>query len=297
MRIFLLLLFSTSLFGLATTAMAADIEPTPEQLAFAATVAFGYEYTNFNEAEIDEGIIGNGGLLEGALLLRNLGASNFNAQVDASYYLNDLSNFENDGSSVGEEGVGRSHFGGALFWRDETLGLIGIDAALGQTKWNDDKINYYRVGGRFEYYLGDYFTLGGRGGYIHEKEASQLQGASGYYANAFARAYVLDSLALTASLDYAKFRHWDPAAPLTIKSFTGEAEFDLANSINVPVSVFAGGRYSDQDDGEAVFNEVQGFVGLKFYFGTDGTLSSKQRNNTIDNLNTPFDRIVNREGT
>ena len=283
-----------------TAAVAADVAPMPEQ-DFAATIALGYEYTNFNEPEDDEGIIGNTGFAEGAFLFSNLGNSNLNVQLDGSYYLNDLSNKEDDGSAVREKGVDRWHAGGVLFWRDATMGLLGIDGAYGQQNWSGDKIDDYRVGARFEYYPSDFFTLGGRAGYIHEKEGSHDKGADGLYANAFGEVYPTENWALTASVDYAYFSQWDkpPSSkePLEFYAFTGETEYDLSDSVNMPISIFAGGRYTDQDDSESTFNEIQGFVGLKWYFGGGDTLAAKHRSNTLDNLNTLFDRVINREGT
>ena len=297
------LLISSAFLGIcaATTALAADATQTPAQQNFAATIALGYEYTDFNEAEDDEGIIGNTGFAEGAFLFSNLADSNFNIQIDGSYYLNDLSNHDNNGSSVDEKGVDRWHGGGVLFWRDATIGLLGIDGAYGQQNWSGDKIDDYRVGARFEYYPSDFFTLGGRAGYIHEKEGSHDKGADGFYANGFGEVYATENWAFTGSVDYAYFSKWDKPPndkePLTIWAFTAETEYDLSTSVNRPISIFAGGRYTDQDDSESTFNEIQGFVGLKWYFGGGDTLAAKHRNNTLDNLNTPFDRVINREGT
>ena len=283
-------------FTMLSPARAADSNLPPESY-FAGTFALGYEYTDFRE-QVWEGINAHGIASEAAFVFSNFGNSQLNVQLDGSLYANKLSDFDNGGSAVGEIGVQRWHAGGVVFWRDPSVGLIGIDGAFGGVNWTGDNISDYRFGGRFEYFASDAFTIGAKAGYVHEHEGSHVDGADGYYGNVSAKIYPSDRWAITSAVDYMNFPTWDTNAPLTIWALTGEAEYDLSESLNTPVSVYAGGRWADQFDGESHFGEAQGFAGLRFYFGGDGgSLAKKHRSNTLDNLSTPLDRVVNREGT
>jgi hypothetical protein len=297
MKNWAVLVGALALASTSSMAMAADSNLTPEP-NFAGTFSLGYEYTDFREEE-PEGINAHGVASEVAFVFSNFANSKLNVQVDGSLYANKLSDFENTGIAVPEIGVQRWHAGGVLFWRDPSVGLVGIDGAFGGVNWTGDNITDYRFGGRFEYFASDAFTLGAKAGYVHEQEGSHVDGAGGYYGNLSAKFYPSDHWALTAAVDHMYFPAWDTdPAPLSIWAFTGEAEFDLSDSVNLPVSLYAGGRWADQFDGESHFGEAQGFAGLRFYFGgNSGSLVQKHRSNTLDNLSTPLDRVVNREGT
>lgn len=189
----------------------------------------------------------------------------------------------------------RWHVGGILFWRDQDVGVLGLDASFLNDDFFGKNSETWRVGLRGEFFVGDMFTLGAGAGYLDGDFFGKS--SDGFDVNAWARVYPTENIGLLARFDYAAqdidfadVDHW---------AVGGEGEFLLPN---VPVSIFAGGRYGESDiefngKGAEFSTEVtEIYVGLSVYFGSDGnggSLASHHRNNTLDNTSVIFERLPN----
>jgi hypothetical protein len=129
--------------GAAGQALAADAV-LPPAAGIAGTIGGGYQYTDFG------GDLGGGADIwantffgDGAIVMP-LGDSKFNAQIDGAYNSHRLT----DGSDHITFGIW--HAGGALFYRDPSWGLFGLDGALGGIDADGESIDTYRVGVRGE---------------------------------------------------------------------------------------------------------------------------------------------------
>jgi hypothetical protein len=192
-------------------------------------------------------------------------------------------------SSDAELANDRWHVGGILFWRDEDLGLLGVDGSF----INDDIDGYNfessRIGLRGEFFAGDMFTLGAGAGYVDGETFGNDW--DGYDANIWGRFYATDSIGLLARFDWADFG--GDFEDVSTWAVTGEGELKLPE---YPLSIFAGVRYAEQETDGGKFGSstdlTQVYVGLKVYFGSNGlSLSDTQRSNTLDNTNVILERL------
>ena len=218
--------------------------------------------------------------------------TDLNAQIDGAYFDHRFK-FGTDDAW---------HAGGVLFLRDQNIGVVGIDASyIGKDRHYDfaspDTVSkWLRFGVRGEWFAGENFTLGAHVGHIDGD-------TNGYNLNGFdetvwARIYATPNLALTARLDAGQFDY--TGETLSEWAVSGDAEFLVPDS---QMSVFAGAHYAMKHDtylGNAFIPNtqdetyVEGFAGLKIYFGTaekGNTLVSQHRNNTLDNTSMFFERV------
>jgi hypothetical protein len=298
----------------STTAMAADVAPGCSA-GFAGTVGAGYIFGG-SDTEFDSNIVflddddDNDDLNvdygtffgEGAALYEFCNTG-LNIQGDFAFHSHQLDSddfFGGKGPPWESDIVNdRWHVGGILFWRNEDLGLVGIDGSM----INDDVDSFnnesFRVGLRGEYFAGDMFTVGAGFGYNH----GDLFGSDwdGFDANIWARLYATDNIGLLARFDWAGFdiddAEFAPPGSIDVWAVTGEGEFLLPDH---PLSIFAGVRYAEQqlDQGDGKFDfgattdHLQIYAGLRLYFGSEGlSLSSHHRSNTLDNTSVPLERI------
>ncbi|MGB7204391.1 MAG: hypothetical protein WBD37_02840 [Anderseniella sp.] len=261
---------------------AADLEQVVHDPAWAATIQSGYQWSDISDFPVDlEGFFGE------AAVLRNFGGG-LNVQGDFAFYNHD---FTGKGSG---KSVDAWHSGGILFWRDSNMGLFGIDAAFGQ---NDLifglEVDTFRVGGRGEFFVNDMITLGGGIGYHNLDLDFAGKTIDGLNANVFANFYVTEQLAVKGKFDYAGFDISNTGGKsFDAISFTGEVEYLLSEITGTNTSIFAGGRYTEYDfsDGGGNLEIAQGFVGVRHYFVTGGSLANNHRTNTLDNTNTILEK-------
>ena len=282
------------LVGVATPgARAADVEQVCQPLA--GTVTAGYIF-----GELDSHFSGKGSsdeefdfgtfFGEGEVLYHFCN-TNLNVQSDFAFHSHQFDfdapfDFAND----------RWHKGGILFWRDQDIGVLGLDASFLNDDFFGKNSDMWRVGLRGEYFAGDMFTLGVGAGFFDGDFFGKNQ--DGFDVNAWARVYPTESIGLLARFDYATqdigsvdVDHW---------AVGGEGEFLLPS---VPVSIFAGARYGESEaedtggKGGAFSADVtEIYAGLSVYFGSDGnggSLASHHRNNTLDNTSVIFERLPN----
>ena len=152
-----------------------------------------------------------------------------------------------------EGGIGDDHYfgtGAHLFWRDPTMGLLGVVATLE----SQDGVGLNRAGAEAELYLGQ-FTLAGVLGY---EDGPTKDGAFGRLTGIF---YPDETVAVrvggefTPILNLARFAvEWQPM-------LDGYQEF----------SIFGTGEYTDRHTGNIM-------LGVRFHLGEEGvTLQRRER--------------------
>jgi hypothetical protein len=214
--------------------------------------------------------------------------TNLNVQGDGAFH-----NHQYDDPSDSDNE--RWHVGGILFWRDQDVGVLGLDVSFLNDEIFDESDETWRLGARGEYFGGDMFTLGAGAGYLNGDFFGK--DTDGFDVNAWARMYPTENLGLLARFDYATqdvgLVDWD----IDHWAIGGEGEYLLPN---LPLSIFAGARYgeTDIDTGKSDFSSevTEIYAGLSIYFGSDGnggSLASHHRNNTLDNTSVIFERLPN----
>lgn len=253
---------------------------------YAATVAGGYSRTNVESVNLSA----NTGFGEAAILRRLPG--NLHLQIDAALYSHDFTDVASG------QGTDQWHFGGALFWRDAHLGLIGVDGGYGRISMNS-LVENYRVGLRTEWYLGDRMTIAARGGY-HETDSDTGTGDA-WTGTVSAEYFVTSDLGLKGQADWLReevgfaYGKQDSRA----WALSAEAEYLLTGTHLPNVSLFVSVRHYDFDysyssDGQPLGSEDwvenQFTAGLRYYFGSSGSLVDHKRNNTVDNTHIWLER-------
>jgi hypothetical protein len=272
------ILLAAGVFG---QARAADVVPAATP-GIAGTIGGGYQYTDLG------GDFGGGTDFwadsffgDGAVVMP-LGDTMFNAQIDGAYNNHRVT----DGTDHITLGVW--HAGGVLFYRDPSWGLFGLDGAVGGIDADGESIDTYRVGVRGEAYLGDTVTLSAGAGYTnHSAFGSHIDGP---YVELGASFYVMPNLALKPEFEYINLS--SGGSSVDLYSVGAEAEFGLDELTGVPVALFSGGRYMELSASGANLNQTQGFVGIRFYFGSGNTLIDHHRNGSLDNTDTLLEKEI-----
>ena len=281
------------LVGVATPgARAADVEQVCQPLA--GTITSGYIF-----GELDSQFSGKGGgseeldfgtfFGEGEVLY-HFCDMNLNVQSDFAFHSHQF-----DVDAPFDLANDRWHKGGILFWRDQDVGVLGVDASFLNDDFFGKNSEMWRVGLRGEYFAGDMFTLGVGAGFFDGDFFGK--NTDGFDVNAWARIYPTENIGLLARFDYAT----QDVESVDVDSWAvgGEGEYLLPS---VPVSIFAGARYGEADadiggkSGEFSSEVAEIYAGLSVYFGSDGnggSLASHHRNNTLDNTSVIFERLPN----
>jgi len=281
-------------------ARAADVAEVCQPLAGTVTAGYifgdlGFQTNAFADDDDDDDFESNNDFEtffgEGEALY-HFCDSNLNVQGDYAFHSHQFDfdapfDFAND----------RWHVGGILFWRDQDVGVLGIDASFLNDDFFGKNSETWRVGLRGEFFVGDMFTLGAGAGYLDGDFFGKSM--DGFDVNAWGRFYPTENIGLLARFDYATQDIEDGGAvEIDHWAVGGEGEFLLPS---VPVSIFAGARYgeSDFDSGgkfEFSTDTTEIYAGVSIYFGSEGnggSLASHHRNNTLDNTSVIFERLPN----
>jgi hypothetical protein len=152
--------------------------------------------------------------------------------------------------------------GGHLFWRDPTVGLLGVYGQYGEYK-NADAL---RLGVEGEAYFGK-FSLGGNVGYQWGSDSRRVAVDDGVVAGVNLKFYVTDNFMLRAGggID-------------TGKGF-GKAGFEFQPGFAAlpGLSVFA-------DAGGGGNDHFFALAGIRYYFGDNKTLIRRHREDDPDNI-------------
>jgi hypothetical protein len=112
----------------------------------------------------------------------------------------------------------------------------------------------------------------------------------GPYIDVDASIYVTPNFALKPEFEYMNLTSGGNSVDLY--AVGAEAEFGLDEWTGVPVALFGGGRYTDLSASGANFNQTQGFVGIRFYFGSGNTLIDHHRDGSLENTDTLLEKAL-----
>lgn len=214
--------------------------------------------------------------------------TNLNVQGDYAFYSHQF-----DVDAPFEFANDRWHAGGILFWRDQDVGVLGLDTSFINDDFFGKNNETWRIGVRGEYFGGDVFTFGAGAGYLNGEWFGK--DLDGFDLNAWGRLYPTENIGLLARVDYnsADIEFGSSDVNFEQLAFTAEGEYLLPN---IPMSIFAGARYAERENlGKGFeFTDTQVYLGLSVYFGSDGnggSLASHHRNNTLDNTNVILEKL------
>jgi hypothetical protein len=204
----------------------------------------------------DDGGDSGHGVGFGGTAILNFG-TNFHFQLSGNY----------DHGFTGDEDLDVLQGQGMMFWRDPTVGLIGVSADAGALYWgNFADLNVYRGGVYGQYYGADILTLSGGLGIVDSDGKSkstfpQTEGM-GYYLQAGITYYLSDHFAVGT----AAYLHDISDVKSNQSGVAVAGEYLLP--LGLPTSVNVGYAYSDSGDG---FDTHLLRAGLKLNFGSDGS--------------------------
>ncbi len=269
----------------ASEAADLEVQRIIEDPTYAATISGGYIHT-WSEFDGDGDVDWDTPFGEAAVLWRPTGL--LNIQSDFAFHSHRVDFGDGKG---GNFALDQWHTGGVIFLRDPTMGLFGIDGAVGGIDFGP-AFDVFRIGGRGEWFAGDMATIGGGVGYHNLDFGSGKGDIDGINFNAFVNFYVNEDLALKAKFDYAEFDVGGEDFTIDAWSIGGEAEYMLRGMFGGNSSMFVGGRYAEADfDGDFTVDNTQIFVGFRSYFVTGGSLANHHRTNTLDNTNTLLEKV------
>jgi hypothetical protein len=195
-------------------------------------------------------------------------ASNFGLQLNGGF--NDLTFShgvsENAGNVVGS-GIYADHWG-----------RIGASVGYAQANVEHGSINATNYGVFGDWYAGDMFTLSARGGGIsgsgHEVFEGNGSFSGAYYVGGQATGYVLPNLAVVGTIDYFNI----PIRHFSLQSTSYSIGGQYLVSQQFPLAVTAGYTYNTLDIPHGGNGNDNTFsIGLKYYFGSGGSLVDHQR--------------------
>lgn len=237
----------------------------------------------------------------------DLTCGNWVFQLDGADYYH-AANMIGDGTRVH---VNEGHIGGAVFWRDTQVGALGVASSVILSA-NDAKEgtghsegifggSLWRVGGFGEYFAGDNLTFGAGATFINGKWSTLNYFTQvGVEADAYAKFYLNDNLSLMLRGDVLSSTVSNTTDSFGWNGFaiSSQAEYLVPGSA---LSLFAGGRFAARNsvsDFESIqYQDVQGFLGLKFAFGGSpfNTLRERDRNGAYDNTSVLDEKLPNNQ--
>lgn len=277
-------------------ASAADVASTMASCNLSASGGMGYLMAEqgyevsgeeLGEKDYSAGFGDVGGLL-------NCGG--FNLQADFAHYDHSI-----ESAVLGDKDVSNSHFGGALFGRNE-MGALGVSGSVVTTSGllgtNGDRTR----GGAFaEMYMSDMVTFGGSYHYFDGSDAAIATDHSGHEISAFLNIYPHEDLSLKLQGDFLD-ASWDGAGESILSEggdldiagwgLGAELEYQLTD---LGISAFAGGRYVEREFDDAfTTSDTQGYVGLRFALGgSSASLRDSHRSGPVNNTSTFLEKVPN----
>lgn len=237
------------------------------------TIGADYSYISTN---VGHNLNQFGGDISGVV---PLGSSDFSLQGDGAYHYLTTSGVN----------INSYEAGGAITWHN-SMGRIGAAVAYSGFQSNNGggsvNLNFVSYGAYGEWFAGDAFTLGLKGGGASVSGSSGMGGGFGNatlgYVGGQIVGYATPDLALSGTVDYIG----DSSGHLT----TAGAQAEWLVSRTTPISVFVGYNYDDFSGVTAnIFS-----VGAKWYIGGGPTSLVDHQRNGVDNWGTlPSARAVN----
>ena len=301
-RILCLSISILPLFLLGTIAQAADAFVPVAECGIAGIVegGAGYQGGNVSSSGINRDMSGNFlGFGEAAI---GYGCVNWLAQLDGAFYYEGFSNngvgFRRAPSQVnGRDSQG--HIGGAIFWRDLSVGRLGLAGSEILNNAHFDGLgpssidfggSLTRLGAFGDFYAGDAITLGAGAFYVF---GNPINGPgnnfseSGFEGNLHAKFYATDNISFGLQGDILRANLTDTGVVNPFNGLAGSAEVEYLVP-DTAVSLFLGGRLAsrtlEQAGGGLTVNDTQGYIGAKFAFGGPvASLRARDRAGTYDN--------------
>jgi hypothetical protein len=254
-----------------------------------------YDAQNIN---VDDSDVGNLDSDWGTLFGEGRGlvsCGSFNFQGDFAYYDHSTKDDIDGGKSVLDMDTANRHFGGAMFWRDQNVGMLGLTGSRITQDMVFKDTNYLRAGLVGEYFLNDQFTLGASAHYFHTNDwANKDIKHKGFELATNLKFYATPDLSFKLE------------GALLNSRLTNEGDREKHNGFSVGLeaeylfwdqgaSVFAGGRYSNRSFTSSIdIEDLQAYVGLKFAFGGNTqSLLTRDRSGPIDNTSIYLEKLPN----
>lgn len=294
-RILFLSISVLPLLVFGVNAQAADVPSAPE-CGIAGTVEGGVGYQGGNMTFGSSNLAMSGNVTEFGETAIGYGCNNWMAQLDGALYHSAFSNSALGGLN-GTDNQG--HIGGALFWRDSSVGRVGLSASeiLNNANFTGPAVlgsvdvggGLTRVGVFGDFYASDAITLGAGGFYV---TGTPMNGPginnseSGFEGNVHAKFYATDniSLALQGDIQSVNLTSGSNVDPWNGLAGSVEAEYLVPNTA---LSLLAGGRIASRtltQSNPLTINDQQGYIGVKWAFGGPVTsLRARDRAGTYDN--------------
>jgi hypothetical protein len=286
------------LLALATTSVqAAGMADTGCGLAGDGRI--GYLHTNQNTDDNQDGDYNN--VDWGAMIGEGRGVLTcglFNVQGDFAYYGHDTNDLDAGKAFNGKDLGGETHhFGGALFVRDPSMGLIGITASkIGQDFFSKQS-DYLRFGLVGEYFATENLTFGASA-HMYNGEMPLFKqdiDHDGFELAANVKYYATPDLSfkIEAALLNADYQINNQKIDNKGYSIGAEVEYLF---LDQGLSVFGGARMANRDlsnDGfKADIDDLQIYAGLKIAFGgNDQSLVTRDRTGPVDNTSIFLEKL------
>jgi len=196
----------------------------------------------------------------------------FGGQVDVGYTsLDETDLFGVGGSLFWAPAMGRA--GVSLLWQTTEQDLFGFDVDV-------DGLTYGVFG---EYYVGDYFTIGAKGGgvSVNFDAGGADDDVSGSYIGAALTGYVMPNLAIQGDVLFTGVDDFlGSDEDLDTTTFTIGAEYLVSEM--VPIAIYGAYSFGNTEIAGEDLDTNKWTIGARFYFGAGGpTLVDKHRNGTL----------------
>jgi hypothetical protein len=259
-----LLIVAASAVALAMSAGLASADPTPASgdtvVVPQAVVGGDYGYTGFNQGLGHANTYGAdvGGIMPFS--------TDFSGQLTGGYH-------RIDGSGAGADDW---NVAGTVSW-DTTMGRVGANVGYTNAGLSGLNANVTNYGVYGEYYAGQQFTVGLRGGGVSGSASAFGVGSgssTGGYGGGEAVAYLMPDFAARATVGYVGISDGH--------QWTAGIHGEYLFSEKTPLSGWVGYDYSSigAQGFEVHGNTVS--IGLKYYFGGGGSLEQHQRTGEDD---------------
>jgi hypothetical protein len=217
----------------------------------------------------------------------------FNFQSDFAYYSHQGDDLDGGKDTISLDAPA-GHFGGALFWRDQNVGLLGISSSwIHQDGFLTKDAEYARIGGVAEYFVNDQFTIGASAHYFTDLESKDIN-HDGFELAANLKYYATPDLSmkLEGALLLSEFSGGGNSEDFDGFSIGLETEYLAWDQ---GLSLFAGGRYAEREFANAIeFDDFQIYAGIKFAFGGNTeSLVARDRSGPIDNTSIFHEKLPN----
>jgi hypothetical protein len=296
-RILFLSISVLPLFGMGMSAQAADAPAAECGIAAIVEGGVGYQGGNVTSSGFNQPL--SGSFTEFGETAFGYGCGNWMAQLDGAYYHSGFSNsFTFSRFTIQANGQdNQGHIGGALFWRDPSVGRIGLAASeilnnahlVVGSSTDDFGGSLTRVGAFGDFYASDAITLGGAGFYVTGTPITGLGSSlseTGFEGNVHAIFYATDNISLGLQGDMQLANLTESGRVSSWNGYAGsvEAEYLVPDTA---LSLFLGGRIASRSLnqlGGLTINDQQGYIGVKWAFGGPvSSLRARDRAGTYDN--------------